>query len=83
MAGVVAIGGVGLFEPAWTPATVDPLAGAVVANPAAQSEPLGPPLAEPMQIISHRGVVELTLEAAPAPITVAGQTFISNVYNGQ
>ena len=82
MAGVVAIGGVKLVEPTWRPATLGSrVAG--VAKPAAQSEPLGPPLAEPMQIISQRGVVELTLEAAPAPITVAGQTFISNVYNGQ
>jgi FtsP/CotA-like multicopper oxidase with cupredoxin domain len=44
---------------------------------------LGPELAEPQVIMSKRGVLELTLEAAPSVVTVAGQTFFSNVYNGQ
>jgi suppressor of ftsI len=47
------------------------------------SPPLGPLLKEPAEIVSHGGVLELTLEAAPSRITVAGQTFRSNVYNGQ
>ena len=46
-------------------------------------EPLGPPLIEPQVIRADHGVVELTLEAAPDPVTVAGRSFISNVYNGQ
>jgi FtsP/CotA-like multicopper oxidase with cupredoxin domain len=47
------------------------------------SPPLGPSLVDPMEIVSHDGMLELTLEAAPSRITVAGQTFSSNVYNGQ
>jgi suppressor of ftsI len=43
----------------------------------------GPPLVEPTVITATRGVVELTLEAAPSVVNVAGQSFISNVYNGQ
>ena len=44
---------------------------------------LGPELTEPQVIMADRGVLELTLEAAPSAITVAGQSFVSNVYNGQ
>src|SRR5262245_18909554 len=44
---------------------------------------LGPPLVEPQTILPTRGVTELTLEAAPSRITVADQSFTSNVYNGQ
>jgi FtsP/CotA-like multicopper oxidase with cupredoxin domain len=46
-------------------------------------EQLGPDLVEPQIITATRGVVELTLEARPSVVTVAGQTFVSNVYNGQ
>ena len=48
-----------------------------------QLDSLGPPLVEPQVLTARRGVLELTLEAAPSKITVAGQSFISNVYNGQ
>lgn len=51
--------------------------------PSGQNEALGPPLLQPTIISASQGVVELTLEAAPSQVTVAGQTFISNVYNGQ
>src|SRR5262245_37585866 len=44
---------------------------------------LGPPLVEPQTILPSGGVAELTLEAAPSRITVADQSFTSNVYNGQ
>lgn len=44
---------------------------------------LGPPLVDPMVISTTGGVVELTLEAAPSVVEVAGQSFTSNVYNGQ
>jgi FtsP/CotA-like multicopper oxidase with cupredoxin domain len=43
----------------------------------------GEPLPEPLQIRSRDGVLETTLTAAPAQITVAGRTFVSNVYDGQ
>jgi FtsP/CotA-like multicopper oxidase with cupredoxin domain len=43
----------------------------------------GPPLVEPTVISATRGVVDLTLEAAPSVVTVAGRSFLSNVYNGQ
>jgi FtsP/CotA-like multicopper oxidase with cupredoxin domain len=46
-------------------------------------EELAPDLVEPQIITANRGIVELTLEARPSVVTVAGQTFISNVYNGQ
>ena len=45
--------------------------------------PWEPALVEPQIISAHHGVAELTLEAAPSKITVADQSFISNVYNGQ
>ena len=44
---------------------------------------LGPPLVEPQTVLPTGGVAELTLEAAPSRITVADQSFTSNVYNGQ
>jgi suppressor of ftsI len=44
---------------------------------------LGPPLVEPQMIPATGGVADLTLEAAPSRITVADQSFTSNVYNGQ
>jgi hypothetical protein len=43
----------------------------------------GPPLVEPTVITATRGVIDLALEAAPSVVTVAGQTYVSNVYNGQ
>ncbi|HKE87254.1 MAG TPA: multicopper oxidase family protein [Vicinamibacterales bacterium] len=46
-------------------------------------EELAPDLVEPQIITANRGIVELTLEARPSVVTVAGQTFVSNVYNGQ
>jgi suppressor of ftsI len=46
-------------------------------------EALGPPLLQPTIVSASRGVVELTLEAAPSSVTVAGRSFVSNVYNGQ
>jgi FtsP/CotA-like multicopper oxidase with cupredoxin domain len=42
----------------------------------------GPEIPEPASIYSHDGVVRLTLTAAPARVTVAGRTFVTNVYNG-
>jgi FtsP/CotA-like multicopper oxidase with cupredoxin domain len=38
---------------------------------------------EPTEIRSDRGRLDVTLEAKPAIVTVAGKTFRSNVFNGQ
>lgn len=40
-------------------------------------------LPNPPLIRSHDGVLEATLVAAPKQVTVAGRTFISNVFNGR
>jgi suppressor of ftsI len=59
------------------------LAGVALTRGTQAQETLGPNLVEPQLITATGGVVELSLEAAPSPISVAGQSFISNVYNGQ
>lgn len=43
----------------------------------------GPPFPKVPYLLSKNGVLKTELTAAPAKITVAGQTFTSNVYNGQ
>lgn len=43
----------------------------------------GPLIPEPDVLESSGGVLQVTLTAAPAQITVAGQTFTSNVFNGE
>ena len=40
------------------------------------------PVPEPPQLRSQNGLLSTTLTARPARITVAGQRFVSNVYNG-
>ncbi len=40
------------------------------------------PIPQPEVINSVNGLLDITLDAAPAKITVAGHTFLSNVYNG-
>ena len=40
------------------------------------------PIPQPEVLESVNGLLDVTLEAAPAKITVAGHTFLSNVYNG-
>ncbi|HLA63813.1 MAG TPA: hypothetical protein VK610_05255, partial [Rhodothermales bacterium] len=48
----------------------------------ALAAPLGDPLVDPPVLRSVNGVLETALVATPATVTVAGQTFTSNVYNG-
>jgi FtsP/CotA-like multicopper oxidase with cupredoxin domain len=56
-----------------------PAAGAAEpAGPAA----LGPDIPEPPEIVARNGRLTATITARPAEITVAGETFVSNVYNG-
>ena len=43
----------------------------------------GPDIPAPSQLRAQNGVLNVTLTAAPAPVTVAGQSFTSNVFNGQ
>ena len=70
------------------PETPDPDAPAGRVQPAAAYgavnalDPNGPPIPDPPVAASRDGVLELTLTAAPAVVTVAGRTFRSNVYNG-
>ena len=42
----------------------------------------GDPLIQPEVISSENGVLTATLTAAPAEVEVAGETFVSNVYDG-
>jgi FtsP/CotA-like multicopper oxidase with cupredoxin domain len=42
----------------------------------------GASIPEPASVTSTGGILRLILTAAPTPITVAGRTFVSNVYNG-
>jgi FtsP/CotA-like multicopper oxidase with cupredoxin domain len=42
----------------------------------------GPEIVNPPTVASKDGVLEWTVTAAPARVTVAGETFVSNVYNG-
>jgi suppressor of ftsI len=80
---VLALGWVGFIGATGPSSTLDVPPAGSAAIPDPPSTPLGPLLVEPTEIVSHGGVLELTLEAAPSRITVAGQTFSSNVYNGQ
>jgi suppressor of ftsI len=41
------------------------------------------PIPQPEVIDSVNGLLDVTLEAAPTKVTVAGYTFLSNVYNGR
>ncbi len=43
----------------------------------------GEDIPEPPEIRSSNGVLDVTLESAPARVTVAGRTFVSNVFNGR
>jgi suppressor of ftsI len=43
----------------------------------------GEDIPEPPEIRSSNGVLDVTLEGAPARVTVAGRTFVSNVLNGR
>ena len=43
----------------------------------------GPEIVDPEILDSRNGVLQVTLTQAPTRITVAGQTFTSNVFNGQ
>jgi hypothetical protein len=43
----------------------------------------GPDIPEPDIVNSRNGVLQVTLTQAPALVTVAGQSFRSNVFNGQ
>ena len=42
----------------------------------------GPEIVNPPSVTSTNGVLAYTVTAAPARVTVAGRTFLSNVYNG-
>jgi suppressor of ftsI len=44
---------------------------------------LGPDIPEPDSVSSRNGVLQFTLTQAPTRITVAGRSFVSNVFNGQ
>ena len=44
---------------------------------------LGPDIPEPDSVSSRNGVLQVTLTQAPTRVTVAGRSFVSNVFNGQ
>ena len=52
------------------------------ATPAITATSDGQEIPEPASVSSKNGVLEYTVNAAPAQVTVAGRTFLSNVYNG-
>ena len=59
------------------------VSGIGTTNPSGQEGALGPALREPTIVSASRGAVELTLVAEPSRVTVAGRSFVSNVYNGE